>query len=176
LSRLLGFAQRIDALTTGVGRAASWLYPLLVVVLLVNVVARYGFGVGSIELEEFQWHLYAAAFLLGLAYTYAADEHVRVDVLAVRLGPRARLWIELLGCLLLLGPFAAIATFHAFDFFWESLQLGERSPMPSGLPARWIIKGVLFAALLLLTLQALAVAARAGAALAGTLPGGRHGR
>lgn len=163
---LLDFANRVDTLTVRIGRAAAWLYPVLVVVLLVNVVARYGFGVGSIELEELQWHLFAAAFLLGLAYTYAADEHVRVDIFAGRLGTRARLWIELLGALLLLAPFAGIACFHAWEFFWQSLQLGERSPMPSGLPARWVIKGILFAALALLTLQATSVAARSAALLA----------
>jgi TRAP-type mannitol/chloroaromatic compound transport system permease small subunit len=168
LSRLLGIAERIDSLTIGVGRAAAWLYPLLVLVLLVNVVARYGFGVGSIELEEFQWHLYAAAFLLGLAYTYATDEHVRVDILAGRLATRTRLWIELLGALLLLAPFAGIATFHAWEFFWQSFALGERSPMPSGLPARWVIKGILFASLALLSLQAVSAAARAAAQLAST--------
>jgi TRAP-type mannitol/chloroaromatic compound transport system permease small subunit len=163
---LLDFANRVDALTVRIGRAAAWLYPVLVVVLLVNVVARYGFGVGSIELEELQWHLFAAAFLLGLAYTYAADEHVRVDIFAGRLGMRARLWIELFGALLLLAPFAGIACFHAWEFFWQSLQLGERSPMPSGLPARWVIKGILFAALALLTLQATSVAARSAGLLA----------
>ena len=167
MNRLLSFAGAIDRCTIAVGRAAAWLYPILVVVLLVNVISRYGFGIGSIELEELQWHLYAAAFLLGLAYTYAADEHVRVDIFAERLGVRTRLWIELLGALLLLAPFAGIATFHAWEFFWHSFELGERSPMPSGLPARWIIKGVLFAALGLLSLQALSVAARSAAALLG---------
>jgi TRAP-type mannitol/chloroaromatic compound transport system permease small subunit len=170
LNRLVGVAERIDAITVGVGRAAAWLYPVLVAVLLVNVVARYGFGVGSIELEELQWHLYAAAFLLGLAYTYAADEHVRVDILAERFAPRTRLWIELLGAVLLLAPFAAIATWHAWDFFWQSFALAERSPMPSGLPARWVIKGILFAALALLVLQATSVAARSAAYLAGAPP------
>ncbi len=174
MSGLASFAHAIDRCTIAVGRAAAWLYPVLVVVLLVNVVSRYGFGVGSIELEELQWHLYAAAFLFGLAYTYAADEHVRVDIFAERLRPRTRLWIELLGALLLLAPFAGIATYHAWDFFWQSFELGERSPMPSGLPARWIIKGVLFAALALLSLQALSVAARSAAALFGGA--GRTGR
>ena len=172
LNRLLGFAERVDAITTQIGRAASWLYPVLVGVLLLNVIARYGFGVGSIELEELQWHLYSAAFLLGLAYTYAADEHVRVDILASRIGPRAKLWIELLGALLLLVPFAGIGTFHAWNFFWDSFRLGERSPMPSGLPARWVIKAILFIALALLTLQATSVAARSAALLSG-VPGRR---
>ena len=157
---LLSFAERVDALSTRVGEAAAWLYPALVAVLLVNVVARYGFGRGSIELEELQWHLCSAAFLLGLAYTYAADEHVRVDLLHARLGPRGRARVELLGALVLLLPFSTFLTFEAFAFFARAFALGERSPMPSGLPARWVIKLALCLALGLLSLQGLAAAAR----------------
>ncbi len=162
---LLRFAGAVDALSTRVGQAAAWLYPVLVAVLVVNVVLRYGFSRGYIELEELQWHLYAAAFLLGFAYTYAVDEHVRVDLLRRRLSARTCAWIELLGSLLLLLPFSALLSFYAWEFFWVSWQLGERSAMPSGLPARWIIKGVLLLAMALLALQALAGAARSTAAL-----------
>ncbi len=154
------FADRVDRLSIRVGSAAAWLYPLLVAVLMINVILRYGFGRGFIELEELQWHLFAAAFLLGFAYTHAVDEHVRVDLLRNRMSPRARAWIELLGALLLLFPFAALLSYHSFEFFWRSWTLGERSAMPSGLPARYVIKGVLCVALSLLSLQALATAAR----------------
>lgn len=162
-----GAADVITRLTTRVGTAAAWLHPALMAVGIASVGLRYGLGLGSIELEELQWHLFAAAFLLGLAYTYAADEHVRVDLLHARLTPRARAWVELLGAALLLLPFCAIVATYAFDFFWQSWLLGERSPMPSGLPARWAIKGVLFVSLVLLALQALAAVLRSLATLVG---------
>jgi TRAP-type mannitol/chloroaromatic compound transport system permease small subunit len=167
VTRLERFADAVDAISTRVGTASSWLYPALVAVLILNVVLRYGFGRGSIELEELQWHLYSAAFLLGFAYTYAVDEHVRVDLIRNRLSARTREWIELGGALLLLAPLCSILTYHAFEFFWFSWTLGERSAMPSGLPARWVIKGVLVAALALLGLQALGVAARSAARIRG---------
>ena len=89
-----------------------------------------------------------------------------MDLLHARLSPRGRAWVELLGSGLLLLPFCAIVAFHAFDFFWQSWLMGERSEMPSGLPARWVIKGVLFVALVLLAVQALAVVLRSAARLA----------
>jgi TRAP-type mannitol/chloroaromatic compound transport system permease small subunit len=168
---LARFADGVDALSVRVGTAAAWLYPVLVAVLIVNVALRYGAGRGYIELEELQWHLYAAAFLLGFAYTYAADEHVRVDLLRSRMRERTRAWIELSGSLLLLFPFCAILVWYAWDFFWLSWSLGERSAMPSGLPARWIIKGVLLGALALLGLQSLGVAARSLARILGPKAG-----
>ena len=154
------FANSVDAVSTRVGTAASWVYPLLVLVLIGNVVSRYGFGRGFIELEELQWHLFAAGFLLAFAYTYAVDEHVRVDVLRDRFSPRVRAWIELTGCLVFLAPFCVIVAMDAWGFFWNSLSIGERSANPSGLPARYLIKGVLFFAMVLLAVQALGVAAR----------------
>jgi len=101
------------------------------------------------------------------ATIHKVDEHVRVDIVHERLSPRARAWVELLGTLILLLPFAAITAYHAWGFFWQSWLLGERSPMPSGLPGRYVIKGVLFVALSLLALQAAAVAARSAAFLGG---------
>lgn len=165
MSGLARFARGVTALSVRVGEASAWLYPLLVAVLVVNVALRYGLGRGSIGLEELQWHLAAAAYLLGMAYTHAAGEHVRVDLLRARLGPRARAAIELAGSLLLLLPFAAVATWHAADLFSHSFAMGERSPMPGGLPGRWVLKGVLAFALGLLALQGLAAAARSLEAL-----------
>jgi len=169
-SGLYQFVRVADRLAVAAGSVATWLQPTLVAVLLVNVALRYGLGRGFIELEELQWHLYAAGFLLAFAETQAADEHVRVDLLRERLGVRTRAWIELLGSLILLLPFTVIVSLSACDFFWQSFQIGERSPMPSGLPARWVIKGVLAVALVLLAVQALSSAARSLLVLLGETP------
>jgi TRAP-type mannitol/chloroaromatic compound transport system permease small subunit len=165
VSSLRRFARVVDRVSVRIGEASAWLYPVLVVVLVANVALRYGLGRGSIGLEELQWHLAATAYLLGFAYAYATGDHVRVDLLRERLGPRVRAAIELLGCLLLLLPFAALTTWHAFDLFAQSLRMGERSAMPGGLPARWFLKGVFAAALALLVVQGLGVAARSLATL-----------
>ena len=95
MSILERLADAIDALSIRIGTAAAWLYPVLVFVLIVNVLLRYGFSRGFIELEELQWHLFAAAFLLGFAYTYAVDEHVRVDLIIQRVLLAAMLLLAL---------------------------------------------------------------------------------
>lgn len=150
----------VDRGNAGLGKAASWLYLLLMAVVVLNVFLRYVLDIGLIEFEEIQWHLYAAAFLLGFAWTYVDDEHVRADLFRERLSPRGKAWIECLGCLFLLFPFTAAVAIHSFDFTWRSWVIGERSDVPSGLPARYVIKSVLSAALVCLSLQALATALR----------------
>ena len=95
------FSRLVDPWLERIGQWASWLWMLLLAVIVVNVVLRYVFGEGRIEFEEVQWHLYATGFLLGLGYALKADAHIRVDVLHERFPPTLAAWVELYGILLL---------------------------------------------------------------------------
>ena len=102
------FSRVVDAWLVRLGQWASWLWLLLLIVIVTNVTLRYAFGQGRIEFEEIQWHLYATGFLLGLGYAYQADVHIRVDVLHERFSPRLQAWVELYGIILFLLPFIAL--------------------------------------------------------------------
>ena len=140
----------IDRLLTIVGRMASWLWVLLLGVIIVNVTLRYVFREGRIELEELQWHVNAVAFLFAIAYAYRVDAHIRIDLVSNKLRPRLQAWIELYGTLLLLVPFIAAVLVFSWPFVAHSWQASEISSSPGGLPFRWFLKGVLPAAFLLL--------------------------
>lgn len=155
------FSRSVDALVTGIGRAVSWLWLVLLAVIVLNVVLRYAFAEGRIEFEELQWHLYAIGFLLGIPYAVATDSHIRVDVVHERLSPRLRAWIELYGIVLLLLPFCALVVIYAVPFVAASFTAGEVSASPGGLPYRWVIKAVLPVSFVLLALAGIARAARA---------------
>ena len=75
------WSQRIDRVADRVGHAISYVWLILLGVIMINVLMRYVFNEGRIEMEELQWHLYSIGFLLGLGYAYQADAHIRVDVL-----------------------------------------------------------------------------------------------
>lgn len=143
-------SRRIDPMLVRLGEWASWLWLVLLAVIVTNVVLRYAFGEGRVEFEEIQWHLYATGFLLGLAYAYQGDAHIRVDVLHERFSDRLRAWIELYGTLVLLLPFLAMMLIHAVPFVWSAWTLGEVSQAPGGLPMRWVIKAALPIGLVLL--------------------------
>ncbi|WP_108659105.1 TRAP transporter small permease subunit [Acuticoccus kandeliae] len=161
------FVRRIDGLSRAVGRVTALVLPIMMLVIVANVVLRYGFGIGMIEFEELQWHLNALIVMGCLAYAYRDDSHVRVDVVHARLSARGKAWVELVGGVLLLLPFVIGIAYFAWDNFAYSLSIGERSPMPSGLPARFIIKFVLFAGFVLLGLQGLAAIGRSILTLCG---------
>lgn len=137
------FSTMVDPWIVRLGRLTSWLWAVLLVIIIANVVARHAFGLGRIEFEELQWHLYSAGFLLGLSYAYQADAHVRVDFLHERLSPRHKAWIELYGILLFLLPFIALILVYSVPFVMSSFRFGEVSQAPGGLPLRWFVKAVL---------------------------------
>ncbi|MDA1077237.1 MAG: TRAP transporter small permease subunit [Proteobacteria bacterium] len=152
------FSRVVDPWLTRLGQAVSWIWLLLLVMIVANVLLRYAFSQGRIEFEEIQWHLYSIGFLLGMGYTYQADAHIRVDVLHERLTPRAQAWIELYGILLFLLPFIAVILISSVPFVVISYQLSEISQSPGGLPFRWAIKAALpigFVLLLLATVSRL---------------------
>ena len=148
------FSKRVDPLLAAVGSAISWIWVLLLAVIVCNVVLRYVFGEGRVEFEEIQWHLYSIGFMLGLGYALQADSHVRVDVLHERLRRTTRAWIELYGLILCVLPFVALMLIYGVPFVAASFAAGEVSSSPGGLPYRWAIKAVLVLGFALLGLAA----------------------
>ena len=139
----ISISQRLDSFVLGIGRVISWANGLLVIIIVLQVVLRYGFGRGLVVLEELQWHLYALAFMCGLSYALITNAHVRVDLFYERFSARTKHLIEVLGTLFILFPFIWAVTVHSIDFFWDSWIHNESSSAPMGLPFRWIIKAVI---------------------------------
>lgn len=148
-------SRAIDPWLVRIGQWTSWLWVVLLVIIVFNVTMRYAFDQGRIEFEEIQWHIYSAGFLLGLSYAYQADTHIRVDVLHEQFSPTLQAWIELYGILLFLLPFIAIVLIYGVPFVVASYELGEISQSPGGLPYRWAIKAMLPAGFFLLLLATL---------------------
>lgn len=154
---MLTVASWIDRIAAGVGKIGSLVLPLLVLTICINVFLRYVFSIGMIQLEELQWHLNALVVMSCMAWAYQTDDHVRVDAFHARFSPRTKAWVELLGVLFLFLPFTYLVSKNAWTIFSYSWALKESSPMPSGLPARYVIKFVMAAGFTLLTLQGLAI-------------------
>ena len=148
------FSRTIDPVLERIGNAVSWIWVILLVVIVCNVLLRYALSEGRIEFEEIQWHLYSVGFMLGLGYALQHDAHVRVDVLNERFRPTTRAWIDLYGILLFLLPFIALMLIFGVPFVADSFATGEVSSSPGGLPYRWVIKSVLVLGFALLGIAA----------------------
>ncbi len=167
------YATMVNGLLTRIGEWTGWIWLVLLVVIVLNVIMRYLFSEGRIEFEEVQWHLYSIGFLAGLSYGYVADVHIRVDVFRERFSPVTQAWIELYGTLILLIPFILLVLFAAMPFIAYSFTTGEISEAPGGLPYRWVIKSFLGVGFILLLLAVTARLSRIFCFLFG-VPGEKH--
>jgi TRAP-type mannitol/chloroaromatic compound transport system permease small subunit len=157
----------IDGFLNKVCSTFSWVWLVLVLVIVLNVILRYFFSQGRVELVELQWHLYAAGFLIGFSYCLVHDDHVRVDFLHDRFSLKTQVWVELLGSLFLLFPFILVVIYFGVPYVSYSWGLSEVSDAPGGLPARWFIKSFIVIGFFFLLLSALSRFSRITAFLFG---------
>lgn len=142
MSALLRVSAGIDAINTFIGRSVSWLILIAVLVSAGNATIRKIFDTSSNAWLELQWYLYGAVFMLAASYTLLRNEHVRIDVATSGFSKRTRDWIDLLGHIFFLMPFAGIMIWISWPFFWVSFRTGEISVNASGLilwPAKFLV-------------------------------------
>lgn len=137
------FSAAIENVIDAIGRWSSALNVFLIVAIMVQVVMRYVFGLGLVQLEELQWHLYSVNVIFGLAYCQVSDSHIRLDLIHDKLSQRTKEKIEILGIIFLLMPLIYVIFIHSIDFLWEAIRTNERSDSPVGLCCRWLPKGLI---------------------------------
>ena len=166
---LLALSRGIDRLNLAVGRLVGWLVLVSVLISAGNALVRYIFSTSSNAWLEIQWYLFSAVFLLCAGYTLLRNEHVRIDVVAGKLSPRAQAWIDLLGSLLFLLPMALIIFWLSWPSVIDSYQRHEMSGDAGGL-LRWPVKLLIPVGFALLALQGISELIKRIAFLAGLIP------
>ncbi len=112
----------------------------------------------STRVQEMEWHLHAALFLLVLGYAYVQDAHVRIELVRDMMRPRTRVWIELAGCLLFMVPYCYVVMKYGIENATRSYDIGESSAALTGLPNRFLIKSMLPIGFALIALAGMSVA------------------
>jgi TRAP-type mannitol/chloroaromatic compound transport system permease small subunit len=164
MDRLLSASRTIERLLHAISMAAGWLFIACTVVIVFDVLTRkFGFqlpGLGSTRLQELEWHLHTALFSFWLGTAYLKNAHVRIDI-AVAAAPARRLaWIELVGVAVFAVPYCLVAIYFSYDFFHTAWQFNEASDSATGLPWRWVPKGIISIGLILLLAAVVAVGMR----------------
>ena len=157
LDKITKLSQRINTCSEWSGKIISWLVLVLVLLVSYDVSMRYLFSSGSIALQEMEWHIFAVIFLVGAAYTFKHDDHVRLDLFYQShfMNDYRRAWINLLGSIFMLIPFCLLIIYCAWPFVSLSFTSLESSPDPGGLPYRWLLKAIIPVSFILLALQGL---------------------
>lgn len=154
-SILLRFAKQQNTLQHRLGHWIAWGMLPLVILSASVVILRYGFDTGSIALQEAVLYNHAILFMLGMAYTWQQDKHVRVDVFYSRYSPRQKAWVNLLGSLLLALPSLIFIVWASSDYILASWRIQEASAEAGGLGFVYLLKTVIWFMAGLLGLQIL---------------------
>lgn len=144
----------IDSINATLGKVVAYATLLMALIMFLVVVLRYGFNLGWIAMQESITYLHAAVFLLGSAYTYQQNGHVRVDVFYRKFSNKHRLLIDLFGCIFFMLPVALFVCIACWHYVVQSWQLLEGSREPGGLPFVYVLKSFLLVFSISLLLQA----------------------
>jgi len=145
----------LTSIVTTITTKTAWVNLLVILVILINVVLRYGFHNSPAYVDEIIWHLYAF-FMFGLSHAITTDAHIRVDIIHMHLSKKTQRIIEVLGIVLLIMPFTLIVLDHSIGWTYHSFTVNEFSENTTGLPYRWVVKSILPLSMILIFIASLA--------------------
>jgi TRAP-type mannitol/chloroaromatic compound transport system permease small subunit len=150
-----GVVQAIERLSEYVGVFAACLIVPLILATSYEVFARYLFGAPTIWAYEVGYTITGSHFLLGMAFTLKAGDHIRIDIFSGKFSARTRAIIDLAGYTVLL-PLTVWLSVYLFRYLWSGWAANEKSGQSAFNMPVWPFRVVFFAAFLLLSLQILA--------------------
>lgn len=157
---LEAFVRAVDRLNLAVGYVVAFMTFGTAFVCFATVYLRYTMQISFTWLRDAYVYQHMLVILLGAGYTLMVNGFVRVDVLYGRMSVRGKAWVDLLGTFLFMGPFLVGTWIYSWTFVAQSWAIMERSPQSDGLPGLFLVKTALLVFVVLVGLQALAVAAR----------------
>lgn len=145
----------IERITRSVGILASFALVPLVLATCFEVFSRYVIDAPTVWAYEIGYLLTGSHFLLAMAFTLQANEHIRIDIFSAKFAARTRAVIDLLGYTVTL-PLMAWLTYALFQHLATGYLRNEHSGQSAmNLPV-WPFRVVFLVAFTLFALQILA--------------------
>ena len=145
----------IDRTNEAVGRAMSFLIPLLAGILVFELIMRYGFNSPTTWAHDITQMLFGATFVLGAGYTLLHNAHVNMDMFYSRLSVQNKARLDVItGVLLMLFTF--VLAWKSFFMAYESILFKETLSASAFDPPLYPIKTVFFIGCMFFFLQAVA--------------------
>jgi TRAP-type mannitol/chloroaromatic compound transport system permease small subunit len=155
MQAMLALSRGIDRVNAFIGKAVIWLILLAVLVSAGNAISRKLFNLSSNSWLELQWYLFGAAFMGAAAYTLQQNEHIRIDVFYASRTRRTQHWIDLLGHIFFLLPFAVLMAWLLWPYTIQAFYSGQVSTNAGGLII-WPARAMLLVGFIMLLAQCLA--------------------
>jgi TRAP-type mannitol/chloroaromatic compound transport system permease small subunit len=144
--------RNIERITRSVGILASFALVPLVFATCYEVFARYAMDAPTAWAYEIGYILTGTHFLLAMAFTLQANEHIRIDIFSAKFAARTRAIIDLVGYTVTL-PLMLWLTYALFQHLATGYLRNEHSGQSSlNLPV-WPFRIVFLTAFTLFALQ-----------------------
>jgi len=137
---LLNISSKLESILVAIGKLGAWLSLPLIAIIMFDIISRKFFVLGSTKLQEMEWHLHAALFLLALGYAYLKNSHVRIEVIRESFSTKLKAILEVIGVLIFILPYTGLIVWFGIDFVSRSYGMNEVSAALTGLSHRWIMK------------------------------------
>ena len=135
------------------GKFISSMIPVMTILMIVIIVARYFFGIGLTGVQELVMYIHALIFLGCAGYVHFKDEHVRVDIFYRDSSNTYKKNINFFFSLFFLIPVCFVVGFYSYELVEMSWKIKETSTEAGGLNFVYLQKSlvILFPATLLAT-------------------------
>lgn len=150
----------VDRLSIFIGKAAAWLFGLLMLLVCIEVAKRYLLNMPTAWVFDVTTMLYGAGFMLCGAYGLAQAAHVRGDFLYGSMPPRRQAAFDLVLYVLFFLPGVSGLIFAGWDFAADSWRIAEHSNITADGPPVYHFKTVIPVAAAFVLLQGLVEMAR----------------
>ena len=136
------------------GKFISLMIPVMTLLMIVIIVARYFFDIGLTGLQELVMYMHGLVFLGCAGYVQYKNEHVRVDIFYREADESYKKKINFFLCLLFLLPLCFVIGYFSIDLITSAWESKEASTEAGGLKFVYIQKTliVLFPITILMTL------------------------
>ena len=143
----------IEKFINSFGKFISLMIPVMTILMIVIIVARYFFGIGLTGLQELVMYIHALIFLGCAGYVHYKDEHVRVDIFYRESSDLYKKNINYFLSLIFLIPVCFVIGYYSIELIGMSWRIKEVSTEAGGLNYVYLQKTliILFPMTLLLT-------------------------
>jgi len=143
----------IEKMINSFGKFISLMIPIMTILMIVIIVARYFFGIGLTGLQELVMYIHAFIFLGCAGYVHYMDEHVRVDIFYRESSDLYKKNINYFLSLIFLIPVCFVIGYYSIELIGMSWRIKEVSTEAGGLNYVYLQKTliILFPMSLLLT-------------------------
>ena len=122
------------------GKFISLMIPIMTILMILIIVARYFFGIGLTGLQELVMYIHALVFLGCAGYVHYKDEHVRVDIFYRKSSKEYKRKVNFILNFLFLIPICFVIAYYSFDLIEMAWRIREISTEPGGLKFVYVQK------------------------------------